>query len=80
MNRFFLIPLLALLLALIGCTCSVKGSATMPTAAPTTAPVTTHSPAATPAPITTAAPAETAAPVMPTEPVASPSANATAGN
>lgn len=74
MKRFFLIPLLGLLLALVGCTCTVSGNDPMTSEKPTAAPT----PAATRQP--TAAPAETVAPVMPTAPIVSPSAPATAGN
>ncbi|MBQ6331315.1 MAG: hypothetical protein IJI34_00930 [Clostridia bacterium] len=82
MKRFFLIPLLALLLGLVGCTCSVRGSASMPTKAPTAMPTAsaTPKPIVTATPQMTTAPTETAAPVMPTEPIASPSASSTAGN
>lgn len=80
MKRFFLIPALALLIALVGCTCSVRGSASMPTKAPTVKPALSASPTVTAKPAVSAAPTETAAPVMPTEPIASPSAGATAGN
>ena len=80
MNRFFLIPLLALLLVLIGCTCSARGNISMPTKAPSAAPTMTAAPAVTQPPATSTAPTETTAPVMPTAPIASPSAGATAGN
>ncbi|MBR0507920.1 MAG: hypothetical protein IJJ86_04855 [Clostridia bacterium] len=74
MKRFFLIPLLAMLLALIGCTCSVSGKVTKPSAAPTAI----ATPAASARPAVT--PPETVAPVEPTTPAASPSAEPTAGN
>lgn len=74
MKRFFLIPALALLLALIGCTCTASGNVSTPTKAPTSVP--TAAPTAQP----TASPEITVAPVMPTEPMASPSAGATASN
>ena len=80
MKRFFLIPALALLIALVGCTCSVRGSASMPTKAPTAKPTVSAAPIVTAQPTAIATPAETAAPVMPTEPILSPSAGATAGN
>ena len=80
MNRFFLIPLLVLLLVLTGCTCTMRGSASMPTTAPTAVPTKNATPAATPKPSMSPAPIETVAPVLPTEPMASPSAGATAGN
>ena len=79
MKRFFLISLLALLLLATGCTCSVRGSATMPTQRPT-------APASTSAPTTAATPAATAAPetIAPVEPTATPASSempsATAGN
>ena len=74
MNRFFLIPLLALLVLATGCTCSMRGSATMPTQRPTVAPV------STPAPTMAATPAVTPAPVEPTATDGLPSPSATAGN
>ena len=87
MKRFFLIPALVLLILAVGCTCSVSGSATMPTTNPaaTASPTAKTTPVVTPEPTATTAP-ETVAPVEPTEPVqsmmpdASPSAGATAGN
>ncbi len=81
MKRFFLIPLLALLIALAGCTCSVSGNASMPTKAPTSVPTAkaTAAPVTTTPPAMSAAPTETTAPVMPTEPIVSPSAGASAG-
>lgn len=82
MKRFFLIPVLALLLALVGCTCSASGNVTMPTKAPTSAPTAkaTAEPIVTTQPTMSAAPTETAAPVMPTEPIVSPTVGTTAGN
>ncbi|MBQ6235187.1 MAG: hypothetical protein IJK54_04655 [Clostridia bacterium] len=82
MKRFFLIPVLALLLALAGCTCSASGNVTMPTKAPTSAPTAkaTAEPIVTMQPTMSAAPTETAAPVMPTEPIVSPTVGTTAGN
>ncbi len=82
MNRFFLIPLLALLLAVTGCTCSVRGSATMPTQKPAASPTTAATPTATAMPTMSAMPSMSAAPetVAPVEPTAMPSASATAGN
>ena len=77
MNRFFLIPLLALLIFATGCTCSLRGSATMPTAKPTAA--YTAAPTAAPTPSVTLAP-ETVAPVEPTATNALPSASATPGS
>ena len=77
MNRFFLIPLLALLILATGCTCSLRGSATMPTAKPTAA--YTAAPTAAPTPSVTLAP-ETVAPVEPTATNALPSASATPGS
>ena len=74
MKRFFLIPLLAMLLALAGCACSVSGKVTKPSAAPTSI----ASPAASARPAAT--PPETVAPVEPTAPAASPSAGSTAGS
>ena len=76
MYRFFLIPLLAALLVLTGCTCTARGNVSMPTKAPSvptagSTPVVTMQPAQS-------APSVTTAPVVPTEPGASPSA--TAGN
>ena len=79
MNRFFLIPLLALMLLAAGCACSIRGSATMPSVKPTAAPVNTAVSMMTAAPTMTAAP-ETVAPVEPTASDALPSASATAGN
>ena len=79
MNRFFLIPLLALLIFATGCTCSMRGSATMPTQKPTAAPVSTSAPTMAATPAATAAP-ETVAPVEPTATDVLPSASATAGN
>ncbi|MBQ1631888.1 MAG: hypothetical protein II049_03620 [Clostridia bacterium] len=78
MKRFFLIPVFAALLALVGCTCSMNGSATMPSKAPSAQP--TVSAAPTVQPTMSAMPTESAAPVMPTEPIVSPSAGTTAGN
>ncbi len=82
MKRFFLIPVLALMLALVGCTCSMRGNVSMPTKAPTAVPTKNATPAVTAQPTMSAMPTETAAPVMPTEPVtsAAPSAGATDGN
>ena len=79
MNRFFLIPLLALLLFATGCTCSVRGSATMPTQKPTVAPVSTTVPTMAATPAVTSAP-ETIAPVEPTATDGLPSPSATAGS
>lgn len=79
MKRFFLIPLLAALLVLAGCTCSVRGSASMPTKAPSAVPTKNATPTATMQPTMSAAPTETAAPVTSIEPIASPSADTTAG-
>ena len=74
MKRFFLIPILGLLLALVGCTCTVsENDPSTATAAPTAA----ATPAATRQP--SAAPETTLAPVMPT-PVVSPSVMPTVGN
>lgn len=78
MKRFFLIPLLALLLAMVGCTCSVSKNEMAPTKAPSAAPTAKVTPNVTVQPIAT--PETTVAPVMPTEPAVSPSAPATAGN
>ena len=82
MTRFFLIPLLALLILATGCTCSVRGSASMPTEMPkaSLSPAATTAPTITAEPTIAATPTETVAPVVPTEPIASPSAAATAGN
>ena len=80
MKRFFLIPVLALLIALVGCTCSASGNVSTPTKAPTAKPTVSAAPVITPQPTMSAAPTETAAPVMPTEPILSPTAGATAGN
>jgi hypothetical protein len=80
MKRFFLIPLLALLLAAVGCTCTVSENGTTPTKAPTAKPTATATTAPTVLPTASAAPESTVAPVMPTEPAVSPSAPATAGN
>ena len=83
MNRFFLIPLLALLIFATGCTCSIRGSATMPSAKPSVALVSTPAPTAVPTPSATPAVSvvpETIAPVEPTAANATPSASATAGN
>ena len=79
MKRFFLIPLLAALLALVGCTCSVRGDASMPTKAPTAVPTASAAPAVTPQPIRSATPEITTAPVMPTDPIVSPTVGASAG-
>lgn len=79
MNRFFLIPLLALLVLATGCTCSMRGSATMPTQRPTVAPVSTPAPTMAATPVVTPAP-ETVAPVEPTATDGLPSPSATAGN
>jgi hypothetical protein len=79
MNRFFLIPLLALLLFATGCTCTMRGSASMPTQKPTVAPVSTSAPTAASTPVATTVP-ETVAPVEPTATNAMPTASATAGN
>ena len=76
MKRFFLIPVLALLIALAGCTCSANGKVSTPTAKPTVS----AAPVVTTQPTMSAAPTETAAPVMPTEPAGSPTAGTTAGN
>ena len=76
MYRFFLIPLLAALLVLTGCTCTARGNVSMPTKAPAAVPTASTAPVVTMQP-TQSAP-ETVAPVVPTEPIASPSA--TAGN
>ncbi len=80
MKRFFLIPVLALLLALVGCTCSMRGNVSTPTKAPSAVPTAKATAAPTTQPTMSAMPTETAAPVMPTEPMASPSAGTTAGN
>lgn len=77
MKRFFLIPLLGLLLAMIGCTCSISGNDPMPTDAPSAVPTANASPVVTNQP--TAVPEVTTAPVVPT-PAVSPSINPTAGN
>lgn len=80
MKRFFLIPLLTLAILATGCTCSMRGSATIPTKAPSPVPTakTTVSPTMMPSMEPSLAP-ETAAPVVPT-PDASSSPDATAGN
>ena len=81
MRRFFLIPLLTLAVLAAGCTCTMRGSATIPTKSPTASPTVRPSPTATIVPMTpepSIAP-ETVTPVEPT-PDASPSAGATAGN
>ncbi|MBQ4422918.1 MAG: hypothetical protein II872_01235 [Clostridia bacterium] len=78
MKRFFLIPLLAMLLAFAGCSCSVRGDASMPTKAPTMKPAASAAPAATASPAAT--PPETAAPVEPTTPAVSPSSGMPGGN
>ena len=82
MKRFFLIPLLSLAILAAGCTCSMRGSATIPTKAPTASPTMKATPRVTAVPATpepTVVP-ETPAPVEPTPANASPSADATAGN
>lgn len=81
MKRFFLIPLLTLLILATGCTCSMRGSASIPTKAPSASPTMKATPNPTSAP--TAEPSlapETVAPVEPTPETANPSASATAGN
>ena len=80
MKRFFLIPVLALVLAFVGCTCTASGNVSTPTKAPTAVPTKNATPAVTAQPTMSAAPTETAAPVMPTEPMSSPSAGTTADN
>ncbi|MBQ5992686.1 MAG: hypothetical protein IJL62_09170 [Clostridia bacterium] len=80
MKRFFLIPLLVLTLLLAGCTCSARGNISTPTKAPSAAPTMTAAPVVTQPPVPSMMPEDTVAPVMPTEPAASPSAGATAGN
>ncbi len=77
MKRFFLIPLLGLLLAAIGCTCSISENNPTPTDAPSAVPTAKASPVVTNRP--TAVPEVTTAPVVPT-PAVSPSVNPTAGN
>ncbi len=77
MKRFFLIPLLALPLALAGCTCSVSGNDPMPEEAPSAVPTANASPGGMNQP--TAVPEISTAPVIPT-PAVSPSISPTAGN
>lgn len=82
MKRFFLIPLLTLAILAAGCTCTMRGSATVPTKAPSAAPTmkATMSPTTNPTMSPTANPTmESVAPVAPT-PEASSSPNATNGN
>ena len=80
MKRFFLIPLLVLGILAAGCTCTMRGSATVPTKAPSASPTmkATQSPTLTPTLQPSLAP-ETAAPVAPT-PDASSTPDATIGN
>ena len=79
MKRFFLIPLLALLLTLAGCTCTASGNVTTPTKAPSAVPTKAPTPTATIQPTMNVTPDVTVAPVTSTEPVASPTADTTAG-